>query len=125
MLTDIIYMVILKNRNCMMKGSRMQQTRQIYASIREDLYLAAKAKAAERRVPLKRLIEDAIEALVFGDLSDGSNLTGVQGGEIRINSIWDDEYLGIQLDQPIGTPFELSSEEALRILKSSETFYKD
>ena len=36
-------------------------TRQLYAQIREDLYLSAKARAAEMRVPLRTFLENALE----------------------------------------------------------------
>ena len=44
-----------------------QPTRQLYAQIREDVYLAAKARAAEMRVPLREFIESALESALSGD----------------------------------------------------------
>ena len=41
-------------------------TRQLYAQIREDLYLGAKARAAEMRVPLRTFLENALEMALNG-----------------------------------------------------------
>ena len=42
-------------------------TRQIYASIREDVYLAAKSRAAELRLPMRRFIEIALANAIEAD----------------------------------------------------------
>ena len=88
-----------------------QPTRQLYAQIREDVYLAAKARAAEMRVPLREFIESALE----------SALSGEQQGTVSPRSVWDDEYLGMQLRQPVGSPVELTSDEAKAILREAVT----
>ena len=88
-----------------------QPTRQLYAQIREDVYLAAKARAAEMRVPLREFIESALE----------SALSGEQQGSVSSRSVWDDEYLGMQLRQPVGSPVELTSDEAKAILREAVT----
>jgi hypothetical protein len=92
------------------KGSE-EKTRQVYASIREDLYLAAKARAAELRIPLKQLVEMALELTLQGDEQrpDAS----------QAPAIWDDEYLRMQVQQPIGSPVELTQEEAERVVKAT------
>ena len=88
-------------------------TRQIYASVREEVYLAAKARAAELRVPLRELIEMALE----NTLTDrGQPLPSAGASRSRTrSSIWDDEYLKMQTQQPLGSPVELTREEAARV----------
>ena len=86
-----------------------QPTRQLYAQIREDIYLASKARAAEMRVPLREFIEDALESALTGE----SPRTEIS------RSVWDDEYLGMQLRQPLGSPVELTSEEAKAIVREA------
>ena len=89
-----------------------QPTRQLYAQIREDIYLASKARAAEMRVPLREFIESALESALNGNDSQ------VAGSS---RSVWDDEYLGMQLRQPFGSPVELTSDEAKAILQEAVT----
>ena len=89
-----------------------QPTRQLYAQIREDIYLASKARAAEMRVPLREFIEAALESALNGDDAQ------VAGSS---RSVWDDEYLGMQLRQPFGSPVELTSDEAKAILQEAVT----
>ena len=92
----------------MPRASRTEKTRQLFASIREDLYLAARAKAAELRIPLREFIELALE----NTLSETSSKSSPQP------SVWDDEYLNMQAQQPIGAPIELTEEEAQRVAKA-------
>ena len=89
-----------------------QPTRQLYAQIREDIYLASKARAAEMRVPLREFIESALESTLNGGDSQVTNSS---------RSVWDDEYLGMQLRQPFGSPVELTSDEAKAILQEAVT----
>ncbi len=86
-----------------------QPTRQLYAQIREDIYLASKARAAEMRVPLREFIEDALEA----------SLNGGGPTSQTPRSVWDDEYLGMQLRQPLGSPVELTADEAREIVREA------
>ena len=91
-------------------------TRQLYASIREDIYLAAKSRAAELRLPMRRFIEDALLSAIStdeGDLSeyDETSLKTTP----RPPSVWDDQYLQAQARQPLGTPLNLSEDEARRV----------
>ena len=92
------------------------ETRQIYASVREDIYLAAKARAAELRVPLRELIEMALARLLTDDEAEAVEAPppNRSAGQPR-PSIWNDEYIGMQARQPIGSPVELTREEAARI----------
>ena len=92
------------------------ETRQIYASVREDIYLAAKARAAELRVPLRELIEMALVRLLKEEGTETVEAPPPNRSAGRPRpSIWDDEYIGMQARQPIGSPVELTREEAARI----------
>ena len=86
-------------------------TRQLYAQIREDLYLGAKARAAEMRMPLREFIEYALAAALD------------ENGQIRsaatARSVWDDEYLSMQARQPFGSPVELTDDEVKSILREA------
>ena len=92
-------------------------TRQLYASIREDIYLAAKAKAMELRLPMRRFIEDALLAAVAGgSLAPETDPTERPDHPPAATpappSVWDDPRLNPQTRQPIGSPIDLSDDEA-------------
>ena len=87
-----------------------EPTRQLYAQIREDLYLAAKGRAAEMRVPLRVFLENALTAALEG------NSEGDGSPPLSAPSVWDDEYLSIQRIQPVGSPVELTHSEASAIV---------
>ena len=93
-----------------------QRTRQIYASVSEDIYLAAKARAAELRIPLRRFLEQALELALS---AEGQTATGgpTSPETSSVDSVWEDEYLGIQARQPVGNPVVLSQDEAERVLR--------
>ena len=96
-----------------------QPTRQLYATIREDIYLAAKAKATELRLPLRRFIEDALElAIAGGAAAQAASETSPQAASSAQPSVWDDQYLAAQARQPLGAPVELSADEARRVALS-------
>lgn len=88
-----------------------QPTRQLYAAVREDLYLASKSKAAERRVSLREFVEHALE-MALNDVEPSPSLPPEP-------SVWDDEYIRLQVRQPIGSPVELTRDEAVRLLRAS------
>lgn len=93
-----------------------QPTRQIYASIREDVYLAAKARATELRLPMRRFIEEALANAISADNSALTDLADSQSSASqRPPSIWDDQYLEAQARQPLGSPLNLSEDEARRV----------
>ena len=98
------------------------ETRQIYASVREDIYLAAKARAAELRVPLRELIEMALARLLVDDEAEAVEAPPDRSAGRSQPSIWDDEYISIQARQPIGSPVELTREEAARIALGDTSF---
>ena len=87
--------------------------RQIYATVREDLYLAAKAKSAELRIPLRELLERALLLMLESGIKDKSANTTQDA------SLWDDEYISMQAQQPIGSPVELTDDEAKSIAKNA------
>ena len=96
-------------------GSK-QPTRQIYASVSEDIYLAAKARAAELRIPLRRFLEQALELALSG--ARPATPVGPPSTEApAVESVWEDEYLGMQARQPVGNPVVLSQGEAERVLR--------
>ena len=86
-------------------------TRQLYAQIREDLYLSAKARAAEMRVPLRTFLESALEMALNGEQPRTANS--------QSESVWNDEYIAMQRRQPVGSPVQLSQEEASAILRDA------
>lgn len=90
--------------------------RQLYADIREDIYLAAKSRAAELRLPMRRFIEDA---LVNAISLDEDGISGYDEASLkaapRRSSVWDDQYLQAQARQPLGAPLNLSEDEARRV----------
>ena len=89
-------------------------TRQVYATIREDLYLAAKARAAELRVPLRELIEAGLELVISGESKRQAPQPPMTAPS---TSVWDDEYLEMQAQQPLGSPVELTREEAEKVVR--------
>ena len=86
-----------------------EPTRQLYAQIREDIYLASKAKAAEMRVPLRVFLENALV----------NALEPATTEPYKEPSVWDDEYIGMQERQPLGSPVELTKEEAVSIIREA------
>ena len=104
-----------------MTTPNQQPTRQIYASVREDLYLAAKARATELRIPLRRFLEDALELALAGNagVPGPAALADTGGGAVRQPSIWEDEYVRIQSRQPVGSPVDVSEDEAKQLIRQS------
>ncbi len=94
-----------------------EPTRQIYASIREDIYLAAKSRAAQLRLPMRRFIEEALVDAVNGErLADYSPLGEKSQLHTKPATVWDDQYIGAQASQPLGSPLDLSLDEARRVI---------
>ena len=100
----------------MVRKPREGKTRQVFAAIDEDLYLNAKSRAAEMRVPLRELIELALSQLLDGR---EQGLSPEAEETVKDPSIWDDEYLQIQSNQPVGSPVELAREEAARVARAA------
>ena len=89
-------------------------TRQIYATIREDVYLDAKARAAELRIPMREYLEQALE-LSLGNAAQQST----HEERSAVPSVWESEYIRMQARQPVGSPVELSEDEASAIVRGS------
>ena len=87
-------------------------TRQIYAAVREELYLAAKARAAELRIPLREFLEQAIEMALGGERQK-------REPDKKQPSVWDDEYIAMQASRPLGAPVELTADEAAAIARGA------
>ena len=88
-------------------------TRQLYAAIREDLYLAAKARSTELRIPLREFLERAIELALDGESRS------VPAQQRRERTVWNDEYISMQAEQPVGSPVELTDEEARALARDA------
>ena len=93
----------------MAKSGSEEKTRQLYASIREDIYLAAKAKAAELRIPLKEFLEKALEQALTGELGERADKA----------SVWKRPNLQVLLGDPLGSPIALTPEEAREIVSNA------
>ena len=91
-----------------------EPTRKLYADIREDIYLAAKSRAAELRVPMRRFVEDALTNAISDNFAPLSESSDVAAAPVE-PSVWDDHYLSAQANQPLGAPIGLSDDEARRV----------
>ena len=86
--------------------------RQLFANIDEELYLKLKSKAATDRLSIRDILELALASYFEPDQGQ----YGVQQFEGDKGNIWeDDEYLAMQAERPLGSPVELTSEEAKRV----------
>ena len=81
-------------------------SRQLFAKINENVYLAAKNRAAQQRISMRELLEEALEFIMYDECLE------VTPSSYRNSTVWDDEYLQMQADRPIGSPLELSEDEA-------------
>ena len=94
-------------------------TRQIYASIREDIYLAAKKRTAELQIPMRRFIEDALAmAIAAADTDDGARLiddAAASEAQRQPPSLWDEQRIGAQVRRPLGAPVDLPDDDARRL----------
>ena len=103
----------------MAKKKPSTPTRQLFANIDEEIYLNAKAKAASERLPMRTIIEQAL-SLYLGENdphSDSSDMD--KGDELNNRTVWDDEYIGMQVNQPLGSPVELTDLEAKLIAREA------
>ena len=86
--------------------------RQLFANIDENLYLKLKSKAAAERLSIREILELALARY----LEPYQGTSGVQHLEGDKGNIWeDDEYLAMQAERPLGSPVELTSEEAKKV----------
>ena len=86
-------------------------SRQLFAKINENVYLAAKNRAAQQRISMRELLEEALELYLRSDVSESPDFSGDRSS-YRNSTVWDDEYLQMLADRPIGSPLELSEDEA-------------
>lgn len=107
-----------------LKGSTLPKkkptnpTRQLFANIDEEIYLNAKSKAASERLPMRTIIEQALSLYLAQERSPLSS--DDQEGSPGLNkTVWDDEYIGMQVNQPLGSPVELTELEAERIAREA------
>ena len=91
-------------------------TRQLFATINEEIYLHAKAKSAESRMSMREILEESLELYLGKNPSAASAPMNLQTAQ---ESIWQDEYLNRQADRPVGSPIELSEEEAKEIARKA------
>ena len=92
-------------------------TRQLFAKINEEIYLHAKAKSAESRMSMREILEDSLELYLGKNPSAASAPMNTE--TTTQESIWQDEYLNRQADRPVGSPIELSEEEAKEIARKA------
>lgn len=88
-------------------------TRQIFANIREDIYIKAKSKAAEQRLSMRDILENSLS--LYLNISNESN---ANLGDSE-NSIWNESSISTQVDAPIGSPLDISEEDARRIAREA------
>ena len=60
---------------------------------------------------MRELLEEALELYLRSDVSESPDFSGDRSS-YRNSTVWDDEYLQMQADRPIGSPLELSEDEA-------------
>ncbi|PZC42805.1 MAG: hypothetical protein DK303_000843 [Chloroflexi bacterium] len=92
-------------------------TRQLFAKISEEIYLLTKAKSAESRMSMREILEESLELYLGTNPLARSGSPGTQ--TTAQQSIWQDEYLNRQADRPVGSPIELSEEEAKEIARKA------
>ena len=103
----------------MAKKKPSTPTRQLFANIDEEIYLNAKSKAASERLPMRTIIEQAL-SLYLGENDPHSSSSEMdEGHELNNRTVWDDEYIGMQVNQPLGSPVELTDLEAQRIAREA------
>ena len=88
-------------------------TRQIFANIREDIYIKAKAKAAEQRLSMRDVLEKSLS--LYLDMPNESN----EAVANLKNSIWNDSNISTQVREPVGSPLDVSEEDARRIAREA------
>ncbi|MBS20164.1 MAG: hypothetical protein CL733_03970 [Chloroflexi bacterium] len=88
-------------------------TRQIFANIREDIYIKAKSKATEQRLSMRDILEKSLS--LYLDMPDNVSV------EVNnsVDSVWDNSTISIQVNEPLGSPIDISEEDAKRIAREA------
>ncbi|MCI0439303.1 MAG: hypothetical protein L0177_09255 [Chloroflexi bacterium] len=103
----------------MPKKRAEENTRQLFAAIREDLYLAAKARAAELRMPMREFIAYALELALAEGAREPGQAFSQPSRVFAPRTIWDEEEsLRRQAADPLGADVELSHEEAEKVARA-------
>ena len=87
-------------------------TRQIFANIREDIYIKAKSKAAERRLSMRDILEESLS--LYLDIPNRED-DMVESKD----SVWGDTNISSQVSEPLGSPVDVSEEDARRIAREA------
>jgi len=88
-------------------------TRQIFANIREDIYIKAKSKATEQRLSMRDILEKSLS--LYLDIPDNMNAETRNSAD----SVWDNSTISIQVNEPLGSPIDISEEDAKRIAREA------
>ena len=88
-------------------------TRQIFANIREDIYIKAKSKATEQRLSMRDILEKSLS--LYLDIPDNMNSETHNSAD----SVWDNSTISIQVNEPLGSPIDISEEDAKRIAREA------
>jgi len=87
-------------------------TRQIFANIREDIYIKAKSKAAEQRLSMRDILEESLSLYL--------NISTQEDDMFELkDSVWGDTNISIQVNEPLGSPIDVSEEDARRIAREA------
>jgi len=87
-------------------------TRQIFANIREDIYIKAKSKAAEQRLSMRDILEESLSLYL--------NISTQEDDIFELkDSVWGDTNISIQVNEPLGSPVDVSEEDARRIAREA------
>ncbi len=88
-------------------------TRQIFANIREDIYIKAKSKATEQRLSMRDILEKSLS--LYLDMPDNVSVEAHNS----VDSVWDNSTISIQVNEPLGSPIDISEEDAKRIAREA------
>ncbi|MBI14819.1 MAG: hypothetical protein CL782_00940 [Chloroflexi bacterium] len=88
-------------------------TRQIFANIREDIYIKAKSKATEQRLSMRDILEKSLS--LYLDIPDNVSVEA----RSNVDSVWDNSTISIQVNEPLGSPIDISEEDAKRIAREA------
>ena len=81
-------------------------------NIREDIYIKAKSKVAEQRLSMRDILEESLS--LYLDISTQED----DMCELK-DSVWGDTNICIQVNEPLGSPVDVSEEDARRIAREA------